>query len=321
MPLPTIEEVAQQIKTGSPRETAAPEINVNAAAPTNPEESASHESPEVKVKDTPAPEKKDPMAAKFAALARREKEARARAEQAERAAQENATLRAQIEERAKQIEEREAAIRAAKRPSEILKAHGISYADVTQDVLGSYEAPEPDPVDTKLVEKLTPIESENKALREKLTVLESSLAEIQTERAQFHQQQIRAEIARIAKDSGHELILEVGDEAYTLVQLVQQDYRQRYKQDLSFKDACDKVEAYYDSAVTRLANTPKIKSRLAPTSAVPPKQTSPKKEVAERPTTLTNSLSQGSRAKQVDIDKLPKHEALAVLATQLRYKD
>lgn len=319
MPLPSIDDIASQIQKGSPREAASPEINVNAAAPTDPEAVATNASPK---EDVPVTEKKDPMAAKFAALARREKEARARAEQADRAAQENATLRQQIEQRAKDMDERERQIREAKRPSDVLKAHGLTYADVTNDVLGSYEAPEPDPVDAKLTEKLTPIETENKALREQLSQMQSTLADIQTERAQIHQQRLRDEITRVARESGHEMILEVGDEAYTLVQLVQQDFKQRYARDLSFQEACDKVEAYYDSAVTRLANTPKFKSRLASPSATPVKPNPVKsREAAERPTTLTNALSQGSRAKTVDIDKLPKHEALAHLATQLRYKD
>lgn len=318
MPLPTIEEVSAQIQKGAPRETASPEINVNAATPSNKEEVASNAAP----KEEAAPaEKKDFLAPKFAALARREKEARARAENAERLAQENARMRADIEARAKQIEEREAAIKAAKRPADVLKAHGLSYADVTQDMLGSYEPPEADPVDTKLSEKLTPIEAENKALKEQLAAIQSTLAEIQTERAQTYQQRVQQDIHRTATEGGHDLIIRVGDEAYTLVQLVQQDFQQKHGRPLSLKEACDKVEAYYEKAVLGLAESPKIKSRLAPTSAVPVKPNPPKKEAAERPTTLTNALSQGSRASRPDIDKLPKHEALAYLATQLRYKD
>lgn len=314
--LPSIDEIAAQVTKGPAGEATAPEINVNEAKSTDGVE-ATLTAPE---KEAP---KKDPMAAKFAALARREKEARARAEEADRLASDNARMKQEIELRAKQIEDRENAIKAAKKPFEVLKAHGLTYEDVTAEALGEYKAPAQDPMDLKLSEKLSPIEAENRQLKDTLTQMQQTLADIQSERVQMHQQRYISEINQISSEAGHDLILKIGQEAYTLVQLVQQDYQQKHGKNLSLHDACAKVEEYYDRTVSGLLETPKLKSRFAPPSSppAPSKQSIPKKEVSERPNTLTQGLTQGSRAKSVDVDKLPRHEALAYLATQLRFKD
>lgn len=307
--LPTLDVIADEMQK-----------NANAGG-TSPVEEKEETAVEVKAEEKTPPAKEEPakkdfLAPKFAALSRREKEARSREEAAQRRERE-------IEERARALEEKERAVQQARRPMEILKAHGLSYADVTADALGSYEEKEPDPFDVKLTEKLSPIEKQNQSLEETVKQLQDQLAQIQTERAQQWKQQITNEIKGVAQESGHELILAVGDEAVTLVQMVIQNYYEQHKKVLSYKEACDKVEEYYFNAVSRLAETPKMKTRLVPPSPVPAKanKPSPSPTQQERPKTLTQSLTQGQRATSVDLDKMPRHEALAHLATQLRYKD
>lgn len=319
MALPSLEDVVAQIEEQAPK-TPAPEESetppaVEGKVEKTPEPEEDSETPPV---DDPKPEtvKKDPAAAKFAALARREREARQRQAEIER-------TRAEIEERSKKIEERERAISAARRPSEVLKAHGLSYADVTQDMLGNYKEPEKDPVDEKVSSRLTPLEEQNKALETKLAKLEATLAEVQSERAENARRSVVNEIIETAKENGHEILLQVGDEAYVLVQHLINDYFKTHKKVLTYKEACDKVEDYYASAVLRLADTPKMRKQLAPrfASETPAAKSVPKKEAAEKPNTLTQSLTQGVRAKTSSIDKLPRHEALNELAKQLKYKD
>ncbi len=321
--LPSIEEIATKLEKAAQSdatnekkeptiaEAASPELNAPVVGVVD--EPVAKAPPKV-VEVAPPEPKKDPAAGKFAALARREREARQREEAAQR-------RMAEIEERAKAIDEKELRISAAKRPTEILKAHGISYADVTQDVLGDYNAPEPDPMDVKLSERLTPLAEENKALKADLAKMQEQLASIQSDRVEVAKREVAQAIQQSARDGGCELIEAVGDEAYTLVQEVIRNFWHQHKKVLSYREACDKVEEYYVNAVSKLVETPKMKSRYAPPTPTAPSKSSPKKEVAERPNTLTQSLTQGKSATRPDIDKLPKHEALAVLATQLRFKE
>lgn len=258
--------------------------------------------------------KKDPMASRFAAIARREKEFRAEKQAFERRAQD-------MEQRMKQIEEREQKIGSAKRPTEILKAHGFSYQDATQDVLGAYQEPERDPLDVKLEEKLTPIDARMKSLDEKIAQYEKALADIQSERSQAAARELQSSIRDAAKTGGFELIVEVGDAAYGLVQDVMVEYAKKHNKVLNYDEACDIVEKYYESFAEKFASTQKIKSRFAAPQPAPT-QKSPvqKSEAKESPKTLTNSLSQASRAKP-NVDEMSKQDALAYLATQLRFND
>lgn len=288
--LPTIEQIAEE------------------HAPVK--ETPENEKP-VEVKKEEPKEKKDFLAPKFAALTRKEREVREREQQAQRRIEE-------IEARARVIEEREGAIKAAKRPSDILKAHGLSYADVTADVLGSYEEPEADPID----EKLTPFHKQNEELKAQLKLMQDQLVQLQTDRLEQAQQAMRQEITSTAQSNGHELLLAVGDEAYTLVELVRQNYAQTHRKILPIKDACDKVEEYYVNAVSRLAETPKMKSRFAPPA--PQAQSKPKPVVPatqERPKTLTQSLSQGTSATKPNYDSMAKQDAIEHLATLIKFRD
>jgi hypothetical protein len=318
--LPSIEEIVQDLEknTKTAKKEAPPitdQIVDNATA--HLDEAPVEEVVEEKVA---VPEKKDPLAAKFAALSRREKESRERHQDIERRLAEADRIRAENEARAAKLEERERALTTAKRPLDILKAHGISYADVTQDMVGNYQEPETDPIDTKLSERLSPINTENNALKERLAKAEEALAAIQAERVETAKRDVVSAIQRTAEENGCEMIAHVGEEAITLVQHVIRNYWDTHKKVLSYKEACDKVEEYYIDRVSKLADTPKMKSRLAPPPPVPTKPATKSRDASERPNTLTQSLTQGQRASRPNIDQMPKHEALALLATQLQFK-
>lgn len=265
--------------------------------------------------DAPPPPKEEPkkdfMAAKFAALSRREKQAREREQELER-------RQAEVEARLAAAAEREAKVGAAKRPLDILKAHGFKYEDVTEDYLGVYKEPEKDPADVKLDERLSPVTKEMETLKTQLEEARNLLAEFQQERQQRAMQEVDSAIVSTAKENGHECMLAAGDEAVALVKEVITQFYHKNKKVLSYAEACDRVEAYYTDRASKFAETEKIRSKFASASVTPAKQ-KPASEAKERPNTLTQAHSSGSRAKP-NVDEMPKSDALAFLTSQLRYR-
>ncbi len=262
------------------------------------------------------PVKKDPQAARFAALARREKEARQYRQEAEQRVKD-------IEAREKAIQERETRLTAAKKhPLELLKEHGYSYADATQAVLGNYKTPEVDPIVSKVDEKLNPLTEQMTQLREAQEQINSSLQELQKHRVEIAQREVRQAIESTAKDNGFDFIVAAGDEAYGLVQDVITAFYQKHKRILNYNEACDRVEKYYQERFDKLAAAPKVQSRFVPSATqskvtVKPIGSVPVKSAKESKT-LTQSLNTSARAK-TDIDSLSRNDALAELATRLRY--
>lgn len=333
--LPTIEEIAAQIKNkkpvdekpaGQPKEpgdTDTTEVDPEAGVKpldhmgpgaeevpdvTDPVEAAAEG---VVEKPIPVEKPKDPQAAKFAALARREKAARDQHAEIER-------RRAEIEAKAKEIEEHEARVRSAKRPSDVLKAHGLTYQQVTEDILGIAKEPEKDPVDAKLDERFTPVSSELETLKKEMAEIKQYAAQLEQERVATIQRQIDDQIVDAAKQNNCEYLLAAGDEGVQVTRAYIQEYYKSTKKILSYAEACDKIEEYYTTRLDKFYGTEKAKTKFAPTPAVPSTQKPQVSQAKERPSTLTNSLNQGPRA-TADIDKLPKHEALALLTPRLKY--
>ena len=267
---------------------------------------------EEKAADKPA-EKRDAQAARFAALARKEKEARQLREQVE------ADRKALEAEKAK-LAETQAAQTSAKRPLDILKAHGLTYQDAMNDALGGYTPPEPDPFDTKLGEKLSPVEKQLKELADQNKALQESLNQINSERQQRAMQEIRFNIKQTATDKGYEYINEVGDEAYTLVSDVIGDYWHKNKRVLTYDEACGIVDSYYDKLANKVLGTKKVQAKLAG-SASAPKPATTVKDAKGKPTTLTQGHSTTSVAKpNAGVDHLPKHEALEALKSLIVFE-
>lgn len=275
-----------------------------------PEDKDPEETPPDETPKEPEPVKKDFLAPKFAALSRREKEARERESALEKRL-------AEMETRAKEIEERAARIAGVKSPSEALKAYGFSFQDAADDTLKTWKEPERDPVDIKLSERLSPLDAKLKEIEEKSAKLDAALEEMQKERAENANRQIRSSIASAASEGGYELMVEMGDEAFNLAHDVLLEFYKTHNKVLSFKEACDIVEGHYESLANRFTGTQKIKSRFA-ASAPAASKSAPQSEAKESPKTLTNRLSQGSHAKP-NIDDMSPAEAREHLTKQLRW--
>ncbi len=335
--LPTLEEVAAQFtKDFSPEVDAvvATEENVNpekivvADVQTDEEKAASLEDEATRIakeaqtetvkKPVEKEPKRDPQAARFAALARRDRELRQRQTEADQRI-------AAAEARERAAQERETRLASAKKhPLDLLKEHGFTYQDATTAVLGNYTPKEPDAVDTKLDERLSPMAAEFAEMKTKLAERDAVLNELQRRAVESAQREVRQSIETAAVESGCEFIAKIGDEAYVLVQDVISEHYKKYKRILNYSEACGRVEKYYEDRFEKLASAPKVQSRLAPTTEKNPKAPLSKTPVStakEPPQTLTQSLSSGSNRAKIDVDKLNKQDALAYLTTQLRFLD
>lgn len=297
--LPSIEEIAAQLEAanGETEVATAPETSAPAVV-------------EPVVPAAPTAVKPDPASAKFAALARREREARQK--EAEAARRETAAL-----EREKLLAERDTKIAGAKSPLEILKAHGYKYEDATMEAVGAFKAPEPDPLDVKVQGHLDPLAAKQAALDAKLEQVNATLAAIQSERVEAAKRQVAFDIKTTAEQGGYEYINALGSSAYTLVQQVIAEYMSKNSGAwLPYKDACDIVEKHYDSMATALSATKKVQSRFATATTTPViptvalKPTTPPPAAAK---TLTQSHSQTTPAKP-NLDEMSSKDALDWIA-------
>lgn len=317
--LPSIEEVAAQFKSqaaGSDVLVAAQNMRDEHSAPVAAEaeekvEEVQEVAAEQPVEEEKKPEKKDPMSAKFAAIARREKEIRARERE--------------IENRAKEAEDRIAAIKQKedrfqtlkKSPLKVLKEEfGLSMADIVQDSLGNYKEEEKDPT----TQRFETLEQKLSKLDELEKTIEARFGELRAREQAAAMEQVMDNIRETANSGGYEYIQAVGDEAYGLVRDVMKEYQIQHKKLLDYSEACDIVEKHYEeSLVEKLLSTQKAKSRYKPAekseSSAPSKPA--KKEVKE-PTTLTNQLNASNQA-TIDIDKMSRTEAIAHLSKQLKF--
>lgn len=270
-----------------------------------------------KVEAPKAEEKKDPSSSRFAALARREKAAR----------EQEATVQRRVSEmeaRESAIKEREARFDSSKkRPMAALRELGFTYADLTQDVLGGYKEPEEDPLDKKLKpfkDKWDKFEPNVEALQKEVQELKNAIVQRQqTESYDKAMTEIRATAADPEK---YELINTFGDEAIDLIRDTVVEYFNKNQKLLDYSEACDIVEKYYEEEyLSKLSNTKKFKAKT-PTSPATPTQTKPTTipGAKEPKPTLTNRQQTATEAKPVNIDDLPKHEAIAYLAKRLQFK-
>lgn len=258
---------------------------------------------------------RDPASSKFAALARKEKEIQRREKDMERRLKE-------IEARTGAVNEKETAVQRFKQdPIKAMKDLGLSYADITQAVLGNYKAPEEDPLDLKLKpvqQRFDKYESDSEKLTRTVEELKQQLA-AKEQREQYATVMNGIKTA-ITDTEKYELIHTMGDEALDLVKDTMVEYWNQHQKMLDYSEACDIVEGYYEeNFLSKLAKTKKLGSRLTPAAKPATKQSTTPKEVRE-PRTLNNRLSSAPEA-NVDIDKLPKHEALAYLAKKLQFID
>lgn len=315
-PLESIEQVVERL-------SGVTATDPNIAPQEEEKEVAPVEEAEVKEEEegsptTPAPApKKDPASARFGALARKEKELRSQMSEFERRMKE-------FEAKEAAIREREARFQQAKRPVDKLKELGYTYADITQDLLGNYEEPTPDPVDEKLKphqERWAKVESESEKLAREVETLKQQLT---LKDQQETYKQVVTEIKSVlADEEKYELTNAMGDEGMQLVQEVILEYFRQNEEILDYAEACDIVEKYYeDEIMNRVASTKKLKSRFsapAPQTTKPaPKPTATQKEVRET-NTLTQAHTTGAQA-NINLDEMSKEDAIAYLSKKLQFK-
>lgn len=267
--------------------------------------------------EAPAPAAKaerDPTAAKFAAIARKEREMRDRVKQFE-------DRQKAIDARDNDIKAREAKLAAVKSsPLKNLKELGVSWQDIIADSVGNYREPVIDPTEQRFMsveEKLAKVEQLERQVNEKFQMLEQR-------EVQAAIKEVDDNIVATAQDEKYEFIQAVGTEAYSLVKEVMAEYFHTNQKLLDYNEACDIVEQYYEKEyVSKFLNTKKVKARAATTStpaAAPTKPVTPRKEAKETASTLTQSHKTATQA-TIDVDKMPRNEAIAHLAKQLRFRE
>ncbi len=303
--LPTLEEITANLTANLAKEGGAPEVAAPDVTP----------APVVEPVVAPIvpPVKADPASARFAALAKREKEARARETEAANRLQAAIAREEALTAQAK-------ATGAAKTPLEILKAHGYKYEDATMEAVGAFKPVEPAPEDVRLKSHLDPITAKQAELDESLATVKQAIQQIQSERVEIARRQVQQEIRSTAEKGGYEYIAAIGDPAYTLVHDVIVNYMQVNKGAwLPYEDACAIVEKHYDSQYAAFATTNKVKSRIpvVPQASTTPPLVPTKPLPATPPAkTLTQSHSQATNVKP-DLDKLSSREAIDWLAANV----
>lgn len=306
--LPSIEDVIAKFMGRGKKESKAaptPAVTELAVEASSEEEEEVTPAEVVQKAEVPVAAPKDLTSSKFAALARREKEARSRAEQAERAQK-------AAEERIASIEERSGRFDRLKQdPLGFLKGEGISYSDLTMQALNMKD-PEPvDPMDAKLDPLRKDIENLTK---KELTELKQQVELLHQDRRNNALREVDSMINDTIKGNGekYEFLDVLGDEGKQTVRDVMTEYYHSYGKVLTYEEACDKVEEYYSKYADKLSSTKKMQSKFAPkTETKAPSKPSTPKEV-KQPNTLTNSLSAAQPA--TDLNKLPKHKAIEILA-------
>ncbi len=321
--MPTIEEVVAKFSpgaaaapvdesTGKGGTTSSMEAAVAPVEATEAVETPTE--PVVEVTEAPKEEpKRDISASRFAALARREKEARTREQAADQRVKE-------AEARSKALEERDSKwSRIKQNPLDAIKEAGLSLTDVLNAAYGNYKAPEVDPIDAKLqplLDKSTKAETQAGMLLKQVEELRNQLA--MKEQAEQYDK-VMGQIKDIAKDTDkYELINTFGDEALDLVRDVMVEYWKSNEKMLDYSEACDIVEKHYeDSYVSKLSKTKKLQSRLGTQPAATKPAPIPQKP-KEPSSTLSNKMATTPQVNN-DLDKMSKREAIEYLSKKLQF--
>lgn len=326
--LPSIESIAAQFSKPAPisnsespvvtqttvkdkliagiQESAAKIVNNGNSEPSEESESAI-----VVEKAAPAvKEPKDLASSKFAALSRREKEARVKIEAADRRANQ---LQQQANESEKRMAEYESRLQRysniKKDPLAVMREEGISAQDLMAMTLGIKEEAPVDPLDARFNSLTSELDRLSKT---ELGEVKQELERIKQREQNAALREVNTNIRETAKSGDYDYINAMGNDGYDLVREVMTLHYSEHKSLLTYDEACSKVEEYYEGMLEPVLKTKKVQSKFAPKpiESVQPKP-STSKEV-KSPTTLTNSLSSASKA--INVDKLTRNEALEFLA-------
>lgn len=316
--LPSIEEfIAAMPKASTPQpEPVEATVEVEAkevVAPVEAAQEAVEAVAEEVSEDAPADKSTtqkivDSVAKKFAALTRKEKEVRQKDQEAQRKLKE-------AEDRLRQLEDRDSKWSNVKKsPYKALKDAGLTLQDVLNDSVNQYEAPAEDPVKSGMEEMA-------KEIAELKNQLKSQIEQVSEKEYRVAVKEVESILAETfsSDPDNYELSIQFGQEAIDLAREIMGQYYQEHQKVLDYTELCGMVEKVYeDEVMSRIVNTKKVKSRLAPTPVEKssPKQSSSKE--ASRPNTLSNQTGSVTKSK-VDIDKLSPDDALSVLAKQLTF--
>lgn len=297
-------------------ETPAAEVPVSADAPAV--ETPVTEPAAEAVKEEP---KRDPVSAKFAALSRREKEAQQAQHRVKQAEAELTRRQQEIDAKIAAMEERERRARdPSLRPIDRAHALGITPEEINRDLLGGWTAPEKDP----LAEKLSPLQKQleevvkqNEELRKKVEGVDE-----ETRRRKQNEDYLKfvdGVKATVESDvNKYEYLQLNGKEAIDLVQETMLSYYQANNNTLlSYEEACDLVEEYYEGQAEKYSKAKKLQAKFP--AATPPQKPQDTAKAKDEPKTLTSSMSTGAQ-ETVDISKMSDSEQLAYIAKMIQIK-
>lgn len=264
--------------------TSIEEVVDTAASP----ESAPEE-PEAAPESAKVEPKAEPLqvtSKQFAALTRKEKQLRQR--EAEIADRERKA--ADVEKRYANAQQTDDALRAEARanPEAFMQKYGLSYQQLTDYMIlkKPIEPEVKDPVaelEKKWAERFSKLETDNKALVDKLAAREQ---DEQNVRVSEGEKAIQDGILAASKD--FEIISGLGAYGQTLVRNAVQEYWDQHEEILDYGKACGIVEQYLEAELLPgILATNKVKSRFA-APAAPKQETKPAKSVAPASETLTN---------------------------------
>lgn len=229
-----------------------------------------------------APEAKtDPLAPKFAALAKREKQARILQQQSRLQAQALAKREAAIAEREKIWEEE-----FKSSPLEALKKRNLTYQDLTNAALNDGKF-QPDVALKDLKDEIQKVRQETEA-KEKLALQNAQKqAQMAEQQAVAHfQEQIGAHIEQNLEKYELTKIYDANDLVYQTVE----EHFNRTKKILSVSEACELVESYLESELERTSKeSKKFKSKF-----LNQQRAEDAKGVGKSSTTLSNNLQSSS---------------------------
>lgn len=330
--LPTIEDVAKGVLAERAAAKAATPAPVAAApAPTETEESeqtseatedagqVSEESEEQhseSTEETGQEETPAPVDSKqYLAMLQMQRDLRRQTQELEAKFQDVTKRSTELEARTKEAEAREAEFK--KSPYKTLRKAGISLEDVTRDAMNDYEPPKEEITVQDYKQRVSEIETLKGQVADLLKKVEDADVNAQKREIEQARANVMEAIQETIQGEQYEFLQTMGNEGAQLVYSVMEEYYHEYKEPLDYDKACAIVEKHYeDSVVDKLMSTSKAKKKY--TSAAPAQ--SPKKEAKGPPQTLKQSHSTANQATP-DLDKLPKDQALAVLARELRFKE
>lgn len=254
------------------------------AAQTQAPQAPAAEQPKTPEVTSPSPKQDPQMASKFAALAKKERQARALQEQAKAREAELARREAAIAEREKLWDSE-----FKQSPLEALKKRGYSYEDLTKAALNDGKF---DPA-TEVKEVRSEIERLRQEQAEKEKKAQEAAQKAQSEAEAQAVEAFKSQISQHIDANAEKYELTKFYDSADLVFQTVEEHFERTKKVLSIDEACGLVEQYIESELDRAAQqSKKFKSKyLAQKAAEDAKDG---KSQPKTTTTLSNTLATSS---------------------------